>query len=134
MLKKVFRLIARLAILGSLVYLVRAALRRWIDGPEPAPAPPGRQWAPVTEAPRVAPPAEPQAAPQAAPSKAAGPGGTWVAPDDSGAAPNTHPVKVKLSSGLYREPGSSNYERTRPDRCYVSAEAAEADGFTRARR
>lgn len=213
MLKKVFRLIARLAVLGSLVYLVRGAMKRWIDGPEPAPAPTGRQWAAGTEAPRVAPPANPpapepaggaqavtggpapaesQAAPEPQrsgparrsdrplradrPLKAArsdrpleanrpvkaqpaaasgdgdapagkrrprggpqdgaqvGPGGTWVAPDASGAAPVSHPVKVKLSSGLYREPGSSNYARTRPDRCYVSAEAAEADGFTRARR
>lgn len=60
--------------------------------------------------------------------------GDWVAPDSSGAAPSTHPVKVKLSSRIYREPGASGYDRTRPDRCYTSAEAAEADGFVRAKR
>jgi hypothetical protein len=43
-------------------------------------------------------------------------------------------VKAKRSSKLYREPDAAAYDRSRPDRCYVSAEAAEADGFTRAKR
>jgi len=58
----------------------------------------------------------------------------WVPPDASGAAPTTHPVKAKVASRIYHLPGMSLYERTKPDRCYTSAEAAEADGFTRARR
>jgi hypothetical protein len=48
--------------------------------------------------------------------------------------PPTHPVKAKLSTRLYREPGTAAYDRARPDRCYVSPEAAEADGFKRAKR
>ncbi|HEX2698895.1 MAG TPA: hypothetical protein VHM89_01665 [Acidimicrobiales bacterium] len=48
--------------------------------------------------------------------------------------PTSHPVKAKLSSMLYHLPGMAFYERTRPDRCYVDAAAAEADGFTRAKR
>lgn len=68
------------------------------------------------------------------PEKPGDQAGDWVAPDSSGAAPSTHPVKVKLSSRIYREPGASGYDRTRPDRCYTSAEAAEADGFVRAKR
>jgi hypothetical protein len=59
---------------------------------------------------------------------------TWVHLDEAGAALASHPVKAKESSRLYHLPGMLAYERTRPDRCYQSAEAAEADGFVRAKR
>ncbi len=58
----------------------------------------------------------------------------WVAPDSAGDALTSHPVKVKESSRLYHLPGMLAYDRTRPDRCYLTAEAAEADGFVRAKR
>ena len=51
-----------------------------------------------------------------------------------GICPQTHQVKAKLSSKLFHLPGMLAYARTTPDRCYADAEAAEADGFTRARR
>jgi hypothetical protein len=38
-------------------------------------------------------------------------------------------VKAKLASGIFHVPGGANYARTRPDRCYVSPQAAEADGL-----
>lgn len=57
----------------------------------------------------------------------------WVEPLGND-APASHPVKAKLSSLLYHLPGMAFYDRTRPDRCYVDAEAAEADGFIRAKR
>ncbi len=50
-------------------------------------------------------------------------------PGADGSCPATHPVKAKLASGIYRVPGSGSYERTKPDRCYVNAEAAQADGL-----
>lgn len=75
------------------------------------------------------PPAQTPAAKRSDPAAPA-----WVPPDASGAAPTTHPVKAKVASRIYHLPGMSLYERTKPDRCYTSAEAAEADGFTRARR
>lgn len=67
-----FKLIFRLALMGSLVYVARKALQRWIDGPEPAPGtsgilpvpPPVPTPAPVpaakkaTAAPKKAPPAK----------------------------------------------------------------------------
>ncbi|HEX9529834.1 MAG TPA: hypothetical protein VF954_01755 [Acidimicrobiales bacterium] len=43
-------------------------------------------------------------------------------------------MKAKLSSGLFHPPGAFAYNRTTPDRCYESPEAAEADGLTRTRR
>jgi hypothetical protein len=52
----------------------------------------------------------------------------WVAPVD-GSCPATHPVKGKLASGIFHVPGGANYDRTRPDRCYADAGAAEADGL-----
>jgi hypothetical protein len=57
----------------------------------------------------------------------------WVDPVGTD-APASHPVKAKLSSMLYHLPGMAFYGRTHPDRCYIDAETAEADGFTRAKR
>jgi hypothetical protein len=53
----------------------------------------------------------------------------WVAPNADGSVPASHPVKVKESSGIFHVPGGRFYDRTRPDRCYPTAAAAEADGY-----
>jgi hypothetical protein len=58
----------------------------------------------------------------------------FTEPGADGACPISHPVKAKLASGIFHVPGGGNYERTKPDRCYVSAEAAEADGLRAAKR
>lgn len=80
--------------------------------------------------------------PAAAPARRARKDGTrrvrrsarpWIETTDHDCPPS-HPVKAKLSSMLYHLPGMAFYNRTRPDRCYVDAAAAEADGFTRAKR
>ena len=55
-------------------------------------------------------------------------------PDTDGTCPATYPVKAKVTSGIYHLPGGGNYDRTKPDRCYVDAEAAEADGLRAAKR
>jgi hypothetical protein len=60
-------------------------------------------------------------------------GAVWKAGTGK-SCPDGYPVKVKVRSGLYHEPGMFAYDRTNPDRCYPSAEAAEDDGFTRAKR
>jgi hypothetical protein len=57
---------------------------------------------------------------------------TWVEPD-AGVCPATHPVKAKLTSGIFHAPGGASYERTQPDRCYLSSEDAEADGLRAAK-
>ena len=57
----------------------------------------------------------------------------WVAPVDA-ECPLSHPVKVKLSSGIFHLPGGQSYERTVPDRCYVDRASAEAAGFRAAKR
>jgi micrococcal nuclease len=57
----------------------------------------------------------------------------WRAPVDGGCPPG-YEIKAKLSSGIFHLPGMVNYARTTPDRCYASAEAAEADGLRPAKR
>ncbi len=61
------------------------------------------------------------------------PEATWRAATD-GTCPDGFPVKAKLKSGIFHVPGMLAYERTSPDRCYASAEAAEADGLRAAKR
>jgi len=53
---------------------------------------------------------------------------TWLEAID-GECPIGYAVKVKESSGIYHVAGMRNYDRTQPDRCYPTTEAAEADGF-----
>lgn len=57
----------------------------------------------------------------------------WVEPRD-GVCPPTHPVKAKLSSGIFHVPGGAMYARTKPDRCYRDTAAAESDGLRPAKR
>jgi hypothetical protein len=56
----------------------------------------------------------------------------WVEAVD-GACPVTHPVKAKAGSGIYHLPGGQFYDRTRAERCYADAAAAEADGYRAAK-
>ena len=78
--------------------------------------------APVARA--VADPSAPVATPAAK---------AWVEPA-GGACPSSHPVKGKIASKIFHLPGMANYERTKPDRCYLDASAAEADGLRPAKR
>lgn len=131
MLKATFRVAARLTlwliIARALAYLARLGLKHWVDGPDPLPGDP--RWAEDG----TARPAAPGGAdrPGAGPVGAAG---AWVPAPGDGSVPASHPVKAKLASGIYHVPGGASYGRTRPDRCYASAEAATADGFVPAKR
>lgn len=58
---------------------------------------------------------------------------TWVPPVD-GACPPGFPVKAKLSSGIFHQPGQMSYDRTAADRCYPNPRAAEDDGLRGAKR
>lgn len=78
----------------------------------------------TSAAPTTAPIAEPTDGAAAAPLSEA-----WIEPDAGGDCPLSHPVKVKLRSGIYHVPDGLSYERTNADRCYASPEGAEADGY-----
>ena len=113
-----FRLLFLVAVAGLLVSLLR---RRHV-GAEPTVRP---VWPPLDDAEEtraVAP------VPEEVP-----PSARWSDPVER-ACPPGFDVKVKLSSGIYHLPGMFAYDRTIPDRCYASAEAAEADGFRAAKR
>jgi hypothetical protein len=58
----------------------------------------------------------------------------WIAPISDDLCPQSHPVKAKLSSRIFHIPGGQNYARCRPDRCYETEQAAQADGFSRSQR
>jgi hypothetical protein len=57
----------------------------------------------------------------------------WVEPQGT-VCPTSHPVKAKLSTKVFRGPNSPGYDKSKPDRCYASADAAVADGFREAKR
>ncbi len=99
--------------------LAGAAYAIWRKSASRAPAPAGG-WEPQPF------PFPPQPVPDATVA--------WVEPVEPGTCPVNHPVKAKLSSGIYHLPGGANYARTQPDRCYLSAEAAEADGLRPSKR
>lgn len=104
--------------------------------PEGAPAGATAPAAPVAKKAAKATKAAKKAVAKAAKAKAAaetGGGQVWVEPV-GGVCPPSHPVKAKLSSLIYHLPGMVAYDRTRANRCYPDPQAAEADGFVRAKR
>jgi hypothetical protein len=94
--------------------------------PRPAPAPPALVLAPEPE------PAPAPSAPE--PDAFSDFLNRSIEPDDGGDCPASHPVKGKLTSGIYHEPGGFNYARTKADRCYLDSAAAESDGLRAAKR
>jgi hypothetical protein len=98
----------------------RASELTWTAQPFPSPPKPE-----VREG--VASPPEPSADVPSASGEA------WIEPNGN-ACPATHPVKAKLASGIYHEPGGQMYDRTAPDRCYRDADAAVADGLRASKR
>jgi hypothetical protein len=120
--RKAFRRAVIAGILAGLAYAIWRALQARVPAPAskvgwetaPFPFPPAPRPSAASTEPTTA------ASPEPAPA--------WVEPVE-GACPATHPVKAKLSSGIFHVPGGQNYERTRPDRCYRDAQAAQADGL-----
>jgi hypothetical protein len=150
-LRRITRLALLAAVVGAVVALRREAARRAVRdvlGP-PASWPPLQSGeAPVAAVGGLA--AEPLATPVAvrAPAEAgatvsdepvaavgdvaADESTAWV-PSADGSCPLSHPVKVSGSSAIYHLPGGAHYARTRAERCYVDAAAAEADGYRAAK-
>lgn len=137
-LKRMFKL----GVLAGIAY----AVWRWFESQrtddtrweaQPFPYPPQPRSAPDAPAPVGASDAGPAAGPTSAtatrPTATATAERAWVEPID-GACPASHPVKAKLGSRIFHVPGGLNYERTAPDRCYVDAAAAEADGLRQSKR
>jgi hypothetical protein len=136
------RSLRTIAAAGLLTGVVVAVVRVFRGGPAPAfddqaarsplpipvPAPAPEPVAVEAMAPSAAPlePVEPVVEPVAVRQP-------WLEPLGP-ACPPSHPVKAKLSSGIYHLPGMSNYARCVPDRCYINSAAAEEDGLRSAKR
>jgi hypothetical protein len=117
------RVVFRLTILAA----IGVVAVRLVRGTRPEPT--GDGW--TDDTPPWTPPAVPGHA--AIPAEPASGTAVWVV-GDGARCPATHPVKVKLKSGLFHLPGMFAYERTVPDRCYVDEASAAAEGFTKAKR
>jgi hypothetical protein len=59
--------------------------------------------------------------------------GSWVPPLADGSCPDGYPIKANDNSGIFHVPGGRFYERTVPERCYPSADAAETAGYRAAK-
>jgi len=59
--------------------------------------------------------------------------GRWIPPNEDGSCPDGFPIKANDNSGIYHVPGGRFYVRTRAERCYATAEGAEADGYRAAK-
>ena len=121
----------RRGVLAGLIAGGAYAVWRFLQARSPDTAGVTFQTTPFPGLPRPV-PAPVAATPASAPASDGGPtppgDGSWVNPVD-GNCPVTHPIKAKLTSGIYHEPGGGNYERTRAERCYVDPDAAIADGL-----
>jgi hypothetical protein len=99
---------------------------------KPATTAPAAKKAPAKKAPAKKIAANKVAATKA-PAKKKPPVALWVEPKGD-VCPTTHPVKAKLTSKIFHLPGMLNYQRSKPDRCYRDATAAEADGLRPAKK
>ena len=124
------RRVMLLVLLAAAGGAVLAWLRQRSTAGDPVPQWPAMQPLGVVDEPPVlrAVDSTPSTAPSSPPSTAA-----WRPPDDAGNPPAGFPVKVKESSGIFHVPGGRFYDRTRPDRCYPTPAAAEADGYRRSK-
>ncbi|MEM9517595.1 MAG: hypothetical protein AAGA42_22300 [Actinomycetota bacterium] len=111
-----------------------AAWAWWRDRADPAVATDPPSWPPLEPSQDPAPStgAPSTDTPGAAAATDAG-DQLWVAADAEGACPLTHPIKAKESSGIYHVEDGRMYARTKADRCYATADAAEQDGYRRSK-
>jgi hypothetical protein len=140
------RRIVVLSLLGGTADLVRRKLKR-ADEIKPSDyrpfvpviPPPVAKATPTVEAPTVeaptveAPAVEAPEPVETTPASESLVASDWVEPVD-GVCPVSHPIKGNDQSKIFHVPGGASYERTVPERCYVSAAAAEADGYRPSKR
>ena len=118
MLRRSFRIGLTLGLLGGLVFAIVKVFGARHDVEVTPRSGRAEPWPPLVPDP---------VAPSSGRAKA------WVEPSGD-VCPTSHPVKGKLSSKIFHLPGMLNYDRTKPDRCYVDAQQAEADGLRAAKR
>jgi hypothetical protein len=118
--------LVKLLVLVAVIAAVAVMLKR---RPAPPSASPTGPPTPVTPKASVDAPQVPTMPTVSAPDPSTEAADTWAEPTDDGGCPDGHPVKAKASSKIFHVPGGVLYDKTVPDRCYTSPEAAEADGY-----
>ncbi len=160
--KRLVRFASLTAAVAAVIAAIRALTRQQDTLPSPASGPTGAAWPPLRPeataepepvgdatptpdaAPAPNPPVaeearevvvpEPDGIPVAAVEDTTPAGAAWIAPTADGGCPVGYPIKAKMTSKIFHAPGQLNYDRTTPDRCYASTDAAEADGLRAAKR
>lgn len=98
-----------------------------------APAWPPLESVPATPAAPPASSAASSAASETTSRASAGVPTSWVEAATDGSCPEGFPIKANANSGIFHLPGGRFYDRTKPERCYATAEAALADGYRQAK-
>ena len=124
--RTLLRRLAKTAVVGTLGAIVAVWFRNR-NGEDAETGDP--EWPPLRVVDEPDPPVHEPTDGAAAPP----PAGDWVAPEPDGSCPISHPVKVKLRSGIYHVPGGLVYDRTNADRCYADTDSAESDGYRASR-
>ena len=123
--KRLVKLLAVGAAIGALLALLKRRPAPPSASPTAPPYAPAKPTAPEPTSPAKTAPTDAPVVPEPDP---------WVEPTADGGCPDGYPVKAKLSSKIFHVPEGTMYERTVPDRCYATAEAAEADGLRASKR
>jgi hypothetical protein len=122
------RWVRRLIKLGLLAAAGYGVYRAWTLRRSPADAP---HWSPLPPDTKPSQPARP-AETKVTVAPAAATGQRWAEPVDGG-CPDGYPIKANTSSKIFHVPGGRSYARTVPERCYATADDAEADGYRAAK-
>jgi hypothetical protein len=133
LLRKLGRLLRLAAVTSIVIGIVRA-----VTGKKRQDVTGEASWPPLADDTKASPTAPTPAAESAEskPQPVATPVATeasWVEPTD-GECPVSHPIKGNAQSKIFHVPEGMSYGRTTAERCYATAEAAEADGFRQAKR
>lgn len=127
-------LLRRVFLLALLAGGGYAAWTAWQRRNESAPSPP--EWPPLQPAAETASAGRVEAdVGDSAPTEDVGdaaPVPDWVEPVD-GTCPVSHPIKANDNSKIFHLPGGRFYDRTAPERCYATEDAAVRDGYRAAK-
>jgi large subunit ribosomal protein L17 len=123
--------LVKLLMLVAVIAALAALLRRRPAPPSASPTAPPTPVTPTAEAAKPRMPTMPKmpTVTEADPEPTTDAAAPWAEPTATGGCPDGHPVKAKASSKIFHIPGGVLYDKTVPDRCYASPEAAIADGF-----
>lgn len=109
-----------------------AAYAWWRDRADPPSVSEPPAWPPLDATGDATTAAEPLPSPDLT-TETERPAPDWLRAEPDGTCPLSHPIKVNEKSGIFHIPTGRFYDRTKAERCYVSADTALADGYRQAK-